>query len=84
MLTKELLFVIQAEEDPANPMRMGEQGTLSAFDKTSGDLIWEIEVSPTPHGNPMTYEWGGRQYIVLAAGGNGQPSQLIAYALAQD
>jgi len=62
-------------------MRMGEKGFLAAFAKDTGELLWEIEISPTPHGNPMTYEWQGKQYVVLAAGGNGQPSELIAFAL---
>ncbi|MEE2776336.1 MAG: pyrroloquinoline quinone-dependent dehydrogenase [Acidobacteriota bacterium] len=81
LLTKELLFAIQAEEDPTDAMRMGEKGVLAAFSKQDGELLWETEISPTPHGNPMTYEWQGKQYVVLAAGGNGQPAELIAYAL---
>ncbi len=86
LLTKELLFVIQAEEDSNDMMRMGERGDLSAFDKTTGELVWQTEIVPTPHGNPMTYSYQGKQYIVLAAGGGSfsarsQPAELIAFAL---
>ena len=67
-------------------MRMGKRGDLSAFDKTDGELVWQMPIEPTPHGNPMTYLHEGKQYIVLAAGGGGftgapQTAQLIAYAL---
>jgi quinoprotein glucose dehydrogenase len=82
VLTKELLFVIQAEEDPKNlAMRMGRTGYLRAFDKTNGKLVFERKIDSTPHGTPMTYMDGGKQYIVMAVGGMGQKSELLAFAL---
>ncbi|HVR28915.1 MAG TPA: pyrroloquinoline quinone-dependent dehydrogenase [Thermoanaerobaculia bacterium] len=85
LLTKTLLFVIQAEESPKDMMRMGDTGFLAAFDKATGELIWEQRMTPTPHGNPMTYLHAGRQYVVVAAGGGLagtlQPSELVAFAL---
>jgi quinoprotein glucose dehydrogenase len=89
LLAGDLLFVIQADEDPNDMMRMGDAGTLAAFDKKNGELLWEYHFTPTPHGNPMTYEWQGRQYIVVAAGGGGLmgaggSSELVAFALPTD
>ncbi|MEX0679476.1 MAG: pyrroloquinoline quinone-dependent dehydrogenase [Pirellulales bacterium] len=82
VLTKELLFVIQAQEDPRNlAMRMGTTGYLRAFDKATGKLLLERQIDATPHGTPMTYLAGGKQYIVLAVGGMGQKSELVAFAL---
>lgn len=82
VLTKELLFVIQAQEDPRNlAMRMGTTGYLRAFDKATGKLLLERQIDATPHGTPMTYLAGGKQYIVLAVGGMGQKSELLAFAL---
>jgi quinoprotein glucose dehydrogenase len=82
VLTKELFFVIQAQEDPRNrAMRMGKTGFLRAFDKATGELLLEREIDATPHGTPMTYLDGGKQYIVLAVGGMGQKSELLAFAL---
>jgi quinoprotein glucose dehydrogenase len=85
MLTKTLLFAIQAEEEPKDMMRMGEKGWIAAFDKKDGALVWEHEITPTPHGNPMTYLHQGRQYIVVSGGGSlagkPQPSELVAFAL---
>ncbi|MGD9719755.1 MAG: pyrroloquinoline quinone-dependent dehydrogenase [Pirellulales bacterium] len=82
VLTKELFFVIQAEEAPESPaLRMGDTGYLRAFDKTDGKLVWEKRIDSTPHGTPMTYSHQGKQYIVLAVGGLRQKSELVAFAL---
>jgi quinoprotein glucose dehydrogenase len=82
VLTKQLFFVIQADEDPANmTMRMGKGGFLRAFDKSNGKLLLERALGSTPHGTPMTYLAGGKQYVVLAVGGMGQKSELLAFAL---
>ena len=76
--------MIQAELDEQSMTRQGARGHLRAFDKKNGDLLWEYEMEPTPHGTPMTYMHEGKQYVVLAAGGDGQPSQLIAFALGEE
>jgi quinoprotein glucose dehydrogenase len=39
---------------------------LRAFDKKSGKVIAEISLEASPHGTPMTYMAGGKQYIVIA------------------
>ena len=87
MLTKTLLFAIQADEKPADMMRMGDKGQIAAWDKKTGELLWEQVVAPTPHGNPMTYLHQGRQYVVVSAGGGLAgtilPSAVIAFALPQ-
>ncbi len=81
VLTKNLLFAIQAEQDDTSIMRMGPTGYLRAWDKTTGEQVWEHDIDLTPHGTPMTYLHDGRQYVVFAAGGLGQNSELIAFAL---
>lgn len=56
-----------------------------AFDKTTGALLWETELPAPGFATPATYEAGGRQFVVVAAGGGklGQKSgsQYVAYAL---
>ncbi len=81
LLTRELLFTIQADEDVLRITRMGPAGFIRAYDKTNGALVWEHRIDITPHGTPMTYVYEGRQYVVLSAGGLGQEGQLIAFAL---
>ncbi len=81
VLTKTLLFIIQADLDPTSMLRMGKFGYLRAFDKATGEKVWEQRIEPTPHGTPMTYSHQGRQYLAVATGGNGQESVLMAFAL---
>lgn len=81
ILTKELFFIIQAEEDTKSIMRMGKTGFIRAYNKTNGDLVWERKVNSTPHGTPMTYMHDGKQFLVFAIGGARQTSEFLAFAL---
>ena len=40
-----------------------------AFDKATGALLWETTLPFAGNGTPSTYEAGGRQFIVVPAGG---------------
>jgi quinoprotein glucose dehydrogenase len=42
---------------------------LRAFDKDSGKLLWEADLPFAGNATPASYEIGGRQYVVIAAGG---------------
>ena len=55
-----------------------------AFDKTSGALLWETTLPFAGNATPATYEAGGRQFVVIAAGGgkSGGPSGGIYVAFA--
>lgn len=44
-----------------------------AFDKDTGELLWEYQMEAGGYATPATYEIDGRQYIVIAAGGGGKP-----------
>jgi quinoprotein glucose dehydrogenase len=60
--------------------------TLRAFDASSGKLVWSQPLPAGGQATPMSYEIGGRQYIVIAAGGHGKlqtklGDAVIAYAL---
>ncbi len=56
-----------------------------AFDKSTGKLLWETVLPAAGNATPATYEIGGRQYVVIAAGGGkrGAPSggTYVAFAL---
>lgn len=60
---------------------------LRAFDIDSGKRLWEVKLPAGGQATPMTYLAGGRQFVVIAAGGYKQDSArgdyLIAYALPQ-
>lgn len=46
-----------------------------AFDKATGELLWEASLPFSGNGTPATYEVGGRQFIVVPAGGGKSPGQ---------
>jgi quinoprotein glucose dehydrogenase len=43
-----------------------------AFDKDTGRLLWEYQLPAGGYATPSTYMVGGRQYVVIAAGGAGK------------
>lgn len=45
---------------------------LRAFDAESGKLIWEGKLSASAQAAPMTYSAGGKQFVVICAGGHGK------------
>ncbi len=81
VLTKELLFMIQPDPSPSSVMQTGTDGVIRAFDKTTGEELWEQKLGAVPHGTPMTYMHEGKQYLVLAVGGQTEPASLVAFRL---
>jgi quinoprotein glucose dehydrogenase len=45
---------------------------IHAFDKQTGRLLWEHPLPAGGYATPATYKLGGRQYLVIAAGGAGK------------
>lgn len=57
---------------------------IRAFDKETGEILWETKLPAGGFATPSTYEVNNKQYLVIAAGGGrGTPSGdlYIAYAL---
>ena len=55
-----------------------------AFDLENGRMLWRTDLPAGARSTPMTYEAGGRQFVVIAAGGGGPfgaGDAIIAYAL---
>jgi quinoprotein glucose dehydrogenase len=44
---------------------------LRGYDLTTGEQIWRVRLPAGGQSTPMTYELGGRQYLVMVAGGHG-------------
>ena len=44
-----------------------------AFDKSTGELLWETALPFSGNATPITYEVNGRQYVAIAAGGGKDP-----------
>ena len=61
-------------------------GFFRAFNTLNGDLLWETQLPAGGQATPMTYQVGGSQFVVIAAGGHGklktkQGDYLVAYGL---
>ena len=58
---------------------------IRAFDVASGKVLWQAKLPASGQATPMTYSVGGRQYVVIAAGGykdsTTRGDYVIAYAL---
>ena len=52
-----------------------------AYDKATGEVVWEIELPGGTTGAPMTYMVDGRQYIIATVGWDDMGSELVAMAL---
>ncbi len=80
LVTKTLLFIGQGGRTNRAGREEGP-GVLRAFDKKTGELISTLELPRPPAGTPMTYLAGGRQYLVVAAGGGMGGAELIGLAV---
>ncbi len=45
---------------------------LRGFDSDTGKELWTTELPASAQSTPMTYEWKGKQYVVICAGGHGK------------
>ncbi len=58
---------------------------LRAFDKRSGEILWEAELPAAGFATPAVYESDGRQFVVIAAGGGklgaASGGEYMAFAL---
>ena len=81
IVTKTLLFATEADQiTPRTPPEAGGK-KFKALDKATGKTLWEIDLEAGANGAPMTYLFNGKQYIVLAIGGQNYSAELVALAL---
>jgi quinoprotein glucose dehydrogenase len=60
---------------------------MRAFDIETGKLLWQTKLPSSGHATPMTYQYKGKQYVVIAAGGHAriheepQSDAIVAFTL---
>lgn len=59
---------------------------IRAFSTETGKEVWKARLPAGGQATPMSYEWKGRQYVVIAAGGHARAGTklgdyIMAYAL---
>jgi alcohol dehydrogenase (cytochrome c) len=47
---------------------------FSAYDATTGKLLWQTQLNAAPNSSPVTYSVQGQQYVAVVAGGGGPTS----------
>ena len=54
---------------------------LRAYDKATGKEVGAVWMPAAQSGSPMTYQAGGKQYIIVSVSGGNYSGEYIAYAL---
>ena len=79
LVTKTLLIT---GEPGTFTMQDGRKGAmLRAYEKSTGKEVGAVYMPAGQTGTPMTYMLDGKQYLVVAVGGPGYPSEFLAFRL---
>ncbi len=54
---------------------------LRAYDKKTGQQVGALYMPAPQSGSPMTYSYGGKQYIIVAVSGGNYTGEYLAFAL---
>lgn len=94
LLTKTLLFIGEGsraraergadripEGMPVEIVTNYGEPWFRAYDKSNGDVLWEIELPGGTTGAPMSYMHKGKQYVVVAIEELAEPAQWVAFSL---
>ena len=81
LLTKTLLFIGEGSPYMIAMPAFGGGKMFRAYDKGTGEVLWETELPAGTSGAPMTYLADGTQYIVVAIGEREHEAELIAFSL---
>ncbi len=83
LVTKSFVFLGEGSDTGVGLPPGGDYGgnMFRAFDKATGEIVWQMELPAGVSNAPMTYMAGGKQYIVVGVSGKEHPGELIALAL---
>jgi glucose dehydrogenase len=79
LLTRTLLFL--GEGSDALTSALGGGKKFRAYDKKTGNVAWETELPAGTTSGPITYLFGGKQYIVVPIGDTTSAAEWVALAL---
>jgi quinoprotein glucose dehydrogenase len=82
LVTATLLFIGEGAQGAFGGVEPHMWGrAFRAYDKATGEVVWEMELPAGTTGGPMSYVHEGRQYIVVAIGGEGADPEWVALGL---
>jgi quinoprotein glucose dehydrogenase len=79
MVTKTLVVMgdPQVTTTPEHP----RGAMLRAYNKATGEQVGAVWMPAPQSGSPMTYSYGGKQYIIVAVSGGNYSGEYLAFAL---
>lgn len=80
LVTKSLVFM--GEGYPQSPPGSGGR-KFRAYDKSTGEVVYETTLDGAVTGVPMTYSWQGTQYLIVPIGFSGHPGEFLALTVDQ-
>ena len=82
LITKTLLFFGEGSNVGAAFLPAGSGGkTFRAYDKGTGEAVWQMDLPGGTTAAPISYMADGKQYIVVTVGWDDMPSEYVALAL---
>jgi quinoprotein glucose dehydrogenase len=81
LLTKTLLFVSEGGSINVRTPPGGGGNMFRAYDKVTGEVVWETALDAGTTGAAMTYMHDGKQYIVVAIGSSDHGAEFVALSL---
>ncbi len=92
LLTKTLLFLGEGSTnlpgggrvmDGMPPQIVTNYGGrwFRAYDKATGDVVWQTELPAGSIAPPVTYMFDGKQYLLVSFGDVNVPGEIVAFAL---
>ena len=83
LVTKTLLFIGEGSDSVIGTPQVswGWGKKFRAYDKATGQVVWETELPSGTTGAPMTYMHKGKQYIVVPVGAKDHPAEFVALAI---
>jgi glucose dehydrogenase len=85
LLTKTLLFIGEGSDAVIGTPQVdwGWGKKFRAYDKATGQVIWETELPSGATGAPMTYLHKGKQFIIVPIGARDHPAEFVALGLGE-
>ena len=81
LLTRTLLFMGDGSNNHGGTQPNMWGTSFRAYDKMTGEVVWQTQLPSGTTGAPMSYMHDGKQYIVVAVGSLGDEGELVALAL---
>ena len=82
LVTRSLVFLGEGGNNGVILLPPGGGGKMfRAYDKMTGEVVWEEELPGGTTAAPMSYMADGKQYILLTLGFEGMPAEYVALAL---